>query len=477
MMTRRKFLAAAGLLAFATPLLQACGAAADTGPAATAAAAALAAQSAAKAGATQVVAGPTTGAGAAPTTAAGAAPAPAAGTKTSVSIAVWTIAGREWQKTYAQKYAQAHPDVAVKIDEIDYNEMAKKQLAELATGTLQDIVFSGIKWMSYSAYKGAFRAIDDYVKQKDPGLDDFYPNALAGSKFDGKLYALPFEQNPGNSNVVVYNKDMVDKKGVKPPTDDWKLEDFADFAVKMTDPGAKVWGTDYFLGSYYDFAALARSLGGDVMTDDGKKFTLTTDPKSVESAHFFVDIRTKYKAAPSRAESQGIAFPAGQLASTATGVQSIISLAKTVADKFKWDVVLGPTGPGGLRGQDGFVTMFNMYSKSKQPEAAYDMMNYMTSKEVALWAMANQGQPAARKSVWLSPEVKQVNPIFARAEAWMADPKHKGPFPMPNNLRFSELQDKWANTSEALWYGEVGFDEGIKKVQDACDAIVQLPRS
>ncbi len=58
----------------------------------------------------------------------------------------------------------------------------------------------------------------------------------------------------------------------------------------------------------------------------------------------------------------------------------------------------------------------------------------------------------------------------------MTDPKTKGPFPHPANLRFSELQDKWVNVGYPLFYGEVSFDEGMKNAQAACQAICDLPR-
>jgi hypothetical protein len=47
---------------------------------------------------------------------------------------------------------------------------------------------------------------------------------------------------------------------------------------------------------------------------------------------------------------------------------------------------------------------------------------------------------------------------------------------MPYNLRFSELQDKFGNLIQPVFYGEVGFDEGTKKVQEECQQIVALPR-
>ncbi|HEV7216153.1 MAG TPA: hypothetical protein VGP33_13645 [Chloroflexota bacterium] len=54
-------------------------------------------------------------------------------------------------------------------------------------------------------------------------------------------------------------------------------------------------------------------------------------------------------------------------------------------------------------------------------------------------------------------------------------PRNKGPFPMPANLRFSELQDKYANLSTALFYGKVSFAAGMKAMQDAWQQIVAEP--
>ena len=58
----------------------------------------------------------------------------------------------------------------------------------------------------------------------------------------------------------------------------------------------------------------------------------------------------------------------------------------------------------------------------------------------------------------------------------MTDPKTKGPFPHPYNLRFSELQDKWVNVAQPMYYGEVPFEEGMKKTQEELQKIMDLPR-
>jgi len=379
---------------------------------------------------------------------------------------------------FAKDWASKTPNVKLNIDQIDYNTMATKSLAEFTSGTMQDVLFSGCKWMAYNAAKGMFRAIDDYVKQKDPGMDDFLAATIADSKFQGKLYGLPFEFNSGNINVIYYNKDMVQAKGVKEPTDAWTADDFTQFVTKLTDSSKGIWGTDILPGTYYDMGCYARSFGGDVLSDPNfDKFTLATDPNAVKATQWMVDLRAKYKAAPNRAESQNMSvmFPSQKLASTASCICSFTSQKQSVGTKFNWGVVLGPSGPDGHRGYDSFAAIWNMYAKTKVPDLAYELMMALTTKEAATWAVLNDDQPPARASVWRDDTLNKENNIFQRLADWVTNGKDQGPFPIPANLRFNELQDKWANLSPPLFYGEVPFEQGIQQIQQQCEKIMAEP--
>lgn len=464
--TRRRLLGGLALSA-AAAVLAACGGAASPTPAPTAAPASPGAAPAA----------PTKPSAAATTAPQPAAPATSGGPKTPLSIAVWEFPERPWQATAAADWQRQHPEVNLKVDKMVYGEYDKKQLALLATGSLQDVFYSGVKWYPQTVSKGGMLALDDLMKTKDPGVSDFVPASYAGVKFEGKVYGLPFEANPGNYNVVMYNKDLLDAKGIKHPDDGWTFEQYAETAAKLTDKAKKVWGTDAaYFNNYYDLDCIARSFGGEMIGEDGKKFQLTSDPASVKAAQWHYDLLNKLEASPKRADREGLNFPSGRVALGAMGIQSVKGISRTVGEKFKWDVVLGPTGPGGARGSDGFVTIYSIYAKSKAVDKAYDLLMYETSKEVATRAMVEEGQPPGRASVWASDEAAKIHPIWGRAIKWMTDPKTKGPFPHPANLRFSELQDKWVNVGYPLFYGEVGFDEGMKKAQEACQQICDLPR-
>jgi len=393
-----------------------------------------------------------------------------------MSIGTYAGAGDEWQRYWAKQWAAKHPEVTLRIDDIVYGDMAQKQLTELAAGDMQDVVFSGIKWFPYSVSKGAFRSIDDYVKQQDPGMSDFFQTALTSASFEGKLYALPYLLHPGNPALFAYNKDLLTRRGVKEPTDDWTVDDFINIGKATTDIGQKTYGTNYWPSTYYDFCSLARTWGGDDLSADGKQFTFNTDSKSQDAAQWAVNLRVINHVAPGRQESNGLSFTAGQFAMVESGSYNVLVLQKQVGAKFEVGWALFPKGPTGLRGYQGFVECFSIFSGSKQPELAYDLIQMETSKDAGVWAVLNsQYQPSARKSVWADPQIQKITPVFQRVLNWMSSVN--GPFPMPYNLRFTDVENAWEKAIPPLFYGEVAFNTGMQQIQQACDAVVQMPRT
>ncbi|MBV7337404.1 extracellular solute-binding protein [Chloroflexi bacterium TSY] len=394
----------------------------------------------------------------------------------ALSIATYADPRNEWQRVAAREWAEENPDVALNIDEIIYGEMNKKQLTALATDTLWDVSFSGIKWFPFIVHKGAFASLDDFVAANDPGIDDFFEAGLAGSSFEGQLYGLPYLIHPGNPALVIQNKDLLGEKGIDAQTsDDWTTLDYMEMLAAATDPDNSIYGTNYLPNNYYDFCSLTRSYGGDILDEEGVNFTFNTDPHSVEACQWIVDLRVQHHAAPLREEAQGIQFAAGNLYTATLGTYAVRSLNETIGDKFEWEIVLHPTGPDGIRGYQGFVECFSVSANSEYPQEAYDLIVKETSTEVGVWSVLNSSnQPTARKSVWDAPELSDLHPIFKRGLDWMAS--YNGPFPTPANLRFQELQDTWANTSKELFFGEMDFEEGMQLVQDECQAIVELER-
>jgi ABC-type glycerol-3-phosphate transport system substrate-binding protein len=405
-----------------------------------------------------------------------------AGDMVDMTVATFDAPLHDWQREFAKRWAEANADKAnVQIENVVYAEMSKLQLARSASGTLWDIVFSGIKWFPYSASKGMFLQLDDFLASRaDANLDDFFTTALEGGKLDGNLFGLPYEIHPGNPALVVFNVDMLEAKGLAMPTDNWTVSDYADMAVQLTDADNKIFGTNYLPGSYYDFESLARAYGVDMFDSERKQLLFATDEKNRAGAEWITKLRTELHCAPMRDQAEGLDFTTGVLGSAVTGSYSVNGFATTIADKFKHDWVLFPTGPDGKRGYTAFTSNFSCSSTTEAPDLAVDLLVYLTSTEAGVWSALEQGtgQPNARKSVWGNEDLlAKSHPIFGRILDMYNDPDIPGPFPMPYNLRFQELQDNWANTSPDLFYGDLSFEEGLQAVHDAMQEILDLPRA
>lgn len=399
-----------------------------------------------------------------------------------ITVATFDAPLHDWQREFAKRWGEANVDKAnTVVETVVYNEMAKLQLARAASGTMWDIVFSGIKWFPYSASKDMFLPLDDLLANRpDADLDDFFSTALEGGKLDGVLYGLPYEIHPGNPALVVFNLDMLDKAGLEMPTDDWDVNQYAEMAVKLTDNDNNIFGTNYLPGNYYDFESIVRAYGSDIMNPERTELLFATEQNNIDAATWITKLRTELKVAPSRDEAAGLDFTAGILGSAVTGSYSVNGWAQTIADKFAHDWVLFPKGPDGKRGYTAFTSNFSVSSTTQDPDLTTDLLIYLTGTEAGTWSALEQGsgQPNARRSVWGNEELlNQSHPIFRRVLDMYNNADIPGPFPMPNNLRFQELQDNWANTSPDLFYGDLPFEEGLQAVQDAMQEILDLPRA
>ncbi len=400
-------------------------------------------------------------------------PAAKAQDKVALRVGAWEFADRPWMAQAPKEYAEKHPEVSVEVEIIVYAEAFTKALTGVATGTLPDVLYAPCRWANYAAYKGAFLYLDDLIQTKDPGMDDWFGSVKESAMFEGRMYALPHELHPGRPTAVYFNKDLLAKRGVAEPTDDWTMDQFAEMASKVTDRPNKIFGSNFLPTNVHDFICMARSMGGDLMDPERKKCVLTTNEGALAAARWQVDMKTKWDAVPGREEREGIEFYAGLYGYQPNAANIIKTVEVGVGDKFKWDVVLAPTGPKGLRGAYAFINSLCLSAKTAHPAEAYDMAIYMTSEDVMRRALLEQGHNPARKSLWIRPE---ANPIWKKTHDWLETSTVPWPWPAPWNLLFEELQDRWSNLTPELWYGEIGFEEGLQKVQDECQKVLDKPR-
>jgi multiple sugar transport system substrate-binding protein len=329
--------------------------------------------------------------------------------KVELSVAhAWDATFFERQKQFDTLFMQRHPNITIKAENTPWGQFRQKYLAQAAGGALPDLFYVHFSWAQDLAKNKTMIALDDYIaKEKDFNLDDFIKSSLPSYQRDGKLWVVPYDEGPG---ILYYNKDIFDKAGVKYPDDTWTLDDFKANVIKLTSgEGAnKIFG---FSGTPTPGDALVAPpylfpFGAEYISEPKEDQYLLNKPEGVAAMEWWMELRSKYNAVPSPAESQAFSqaninpFQVGRVAMMIDGSWATPGISQNA--KFKWDVAKWPKGP---KKQATFSagSGYAIASTSKNADAAWIYLNdYLsTAGQSYMWGVTGRGSPA-RNSAWPS---------------------------------------------------------------------------
>ena len=269
------------------------------------------------------------------------------------SLKVLVLGGAGMESTLFTAFSAANPDVkpeSVQLPDAEYPEL----IAQLKDGTLKvDAIIAPANNFLFA--QGVVTPLDDLVKQEKLSLKE-YGSAVELARHDGKLYGLPVALSP---MVVVYNKDLFEKAGLKAPTTGWTWDEFAADAKALVkvQQGEKSWG-----------AAVAPWAMADLLLTAGKgpadsdlnalqamltHFTsLQADPKAVPKEALGSDDLSYYQA-----------FARGEIGMALAYWEYSFAHAKP---EFAWGVAPIP----GDQGTPGTATLAMVNSKAENPDNA-----------------------------------------------------------------------------------------------------------
>ena len=252
-------------------------------------------------------------------------------------------------------------------------------------------------------------------------VDDLLPAIRGGLSMNNKLYAAPFY---GESSMVMYRKDLMDKAGLKMP--DAPTWDFiAQAADKMTDKAGEVYGIclrgKAGWGENMAFlTAMSNSFGARWFDE---KWTPQFDqPEWKNTLQFYVDMMKKD--GPPGASSNGFnenlaLFQQGKCGMwiDATVAASFVTdpSASTVADKVGF--ALAPDNGLGKRGNWLWAWSLAIPAGTKQAPAAEKFIAWATSKEYSALVASKYGEanipPGTRASLYADPAYQKAAPFAA----------------------------------------------------------------
>jgi len=227
---------------------------------------------------------------------------------TPVELTFVTLNGRDndGYNEVIQQFEKAHPDIKIRLEMYPYRQLLETIEVKMGSKSKDiDILSVDAPLVANYTVKGYLEPLDPLFKEIN-FKEKWIKSSLDTGTYNGALMAAPINTS---SQVLYYNKDIFNEKGVVPPSPDidkrWTWEQLADAAKKLTynkNGGSQM---DVFGFSFeqidrpYQILALPYSLGAQVISADGIMATgYTNSPQMIEAGKFYFDLFNTWKVSP-----------------------------------------------------------------------------------------------------------------------------------------------------------------------------------
>ena len=306
------------------------------------------------------------------------------GEKSEIIVSLWDYSNTEYYKTQIAAFEEKYPQYAIKVLEAPANEYDDKIQIMLSGGDNVDVVYTkGTVALSALIQKGQVLALDDYI-----AASDIDPNAFSGLikhlSLDGKIYAVPYRKD---NNMIYYNKRLFDNAGVEYPKDGMTMDEYRALAKKLTsgEGAEKVYGAHVHTwpSNVYQYARRTGEydpIGGKVAVLKPYYEVILAMQNEDKTIMDYASLKA------GNIHYSGV-FYNEQVAMLQIGTWFTNMLVEKTLDgtiDFEWGVCSLPDlkGTGNTIGVGG-VTPVSINAKAKNPEGAWDFINYVCGKEGA----------------------------------------------------------------------------------------------
>jgi len=355
--------------------------------------------------------------------------------------------------------------IKVVVDSSPLVELYKKQLLSLSTGARHDVLFMDEPWVP--ALAEFLLPLDERVKGID--MADFIPTTVAAGSYNGKQYTLPVDPNV---QILIYRKDLLEQKGLKPPTT-W--EELLKIAKIFHDPARQQYGFAFAAGADPQaplyLMLLLSSYGAELVDTNGRSGVNT--PAGRKGAEMFLEllkvappnVRNYTFADVNKAVQLGQAVMAVQWASGAKPLED--PNRSSVAGKLGYAVPPKGTRHAPMRG----VWTIAIAKNTPNQEAAWTFANWLSSKEFGLastkYPSAISAIHSARVSVLKDPSTKNALPYVDALLASLQVAKGR-----PRLKEYPDIQEHMRITTSRLTAGELSLDAALKEMDAGINRIL-----
>ncbi len=264
-----------------------------------------------------------------------------------------------------------YPNIQVSFEPISADYLTKIQ-TDIAAGNAADVFAVQNEYAQDFMSRDTLLAIDDYMAEDGVSPDEFYDPLIAAYTWQDKLYGLAKDWSP---LAAVYDPAILDTIGGSFPAD-WDALRTSLQALK--DANGSVALT--LAPSLDRFILFLYQAGGSILTEDETAIAIDSDATTQALDYFYGLYHDGLIATPADigADWPGDAFAKG-LASMAFEGNWMFPFLKENAPNQDFAVAELPAGPAG-KGTPAFTQAYSVFAGSQNPDAAWVVVNYLTSR-------------------------------------------------------------------------------------------------
>ncbi|MCP4538632.1 MAG: sugar ABC transporter substrate-binding protein [Chloroflexi bacterium] len=310
----------------------------------------------------------------------------------------------DWFPSMAQKaleeFHATHPNIRVFYTP-DPENLSESMPVDMEAGTAPDVFAGCCTSFPIWAQKGYTLDLRPYVEADldQATIGDWDPvqyNAFFTS--DGRQYGLPKYHG---ALALYYNLDLFDQYGVDYPDDTWDHDDYLSAMQRLThdrdgDGNTDLWGSMIDVSSWARIQVHVNAWGGYFVDPDDPMHCRMCEPEAMQAMEWIRARMWDDKVMATFLDVQNLttrqAFITQQVAMVEDGSWAL----KDILNGIDFRIGIAPLPAGSVRRATLATTDgFGIYAGTKHPDAAWELIKFLTGKEYGrAMARANFLQPA-----------------------------------------------------------------------------------
>ena len=327
----------------------------------------------------------------------------------ATSITVWNGWVNQEGKAFAglvQTYEKSHPDIDVKVLQVNQDYALQKVSTAVRGGSPPDISYLYGSWAPNIATVPSLVDLTSTVKKASVKWSDFYPGERKVATVDTKVVGIPALVD---NLAIVYNTKLFAKAGVSPPSADWTWDDFRAAAKKLTDPSTKQFGWSMPANDSEDtvwhWEAMLWEAGGQILNADNTKAAFDS-PQGLQAMTMLKDMAVTDKSVYLDTTNSKYAdlFNAGKIAMLVTGPWDLSGFHVDDGVQIMPSFAGSSAGHQTIAGPDNWVVFDNGTARRT---AALDFLTWLTAPAQVKTFSLETGDLPTRASVAQNTTVTQ----------------------------------------------------------------------